>query len=144
MLDTGCRKACGGRLWHKAIRRWITVTSLYVYQVVRENFQFGHGDVVVAEKLWTYPVGIGGVAFTLSICELTPTSRAMDLVPGLVGLEKMATWDMKWDFTRERQELPRVFWEESDKHSEDLAWQDLERRDEEYESNHDVQPFDEN
>ena len=75
MLDTGCRKACGGRLWHKAIRHELDHRDIRCeYQVV-ENYQFGPGNVVVAEKLRTYLVGIGGVASTLSISELAPTPR---------------------------------------------------------------------
>ena len=69
-------------------------------QVVRENFQFGPGDGGRGRKMWTFRVGIGRAASTVSTHELTPTSRAMELVSDLVGHDGMATWDMKLDFTR--------------------------------------------
>ena len=47
----------------------------------------------MAEKLWTYPVGIGRAASELSIIGLAPMSRAMELVLGLIGPDEVATSD---------------------------------------------------
>ena len=104
ILDTGCRKACVGRLWHQAIRREPNHLDIPCeYQVVRENSEFDLGDLVVAEKLWTCPGGSGRVASSLSIYERAPTARAMELVPGLVGLDEMAT--RSWISPRERWDV---------------------------------------
>ena len=38
MLDTGCRKACGGRRWHKAIRRELDHLDISYKHLVLHSF----------------------------------------------------------------------------------------------------------
>lgn len=49
--------------------------------------------------MWVCPVGIFGVKTQESIYEVDPVSRATERVPGMVGPEGVAGWDLKLDFT---------------------------------------------
>ena len=91
MIDTGCRRACGGRLWHERLReeldargvRWDREESL-------EYFQFGPGELIASHARWTYNVGI---------YELDLVSTAIDQAPGLIGPEELAKWQGNIYFT---------------------------------------------
>ena len=52
MIDTGCRKACGGRLWHESLRHELGARGVeYRRQGVLEYFQFGPGDPIASNSL---------------------------------------------------------------------------------------------
>ena len=100
MIDTGCRKACGGRLWHESQRKELDARGIgYERQDALEYFQFGPGDPIASRSLWKYTVGIVGVVAQLAICELESESPAIDQVPGLIGPDELAEWKGNLFFT---------------------------------------------
>ena len=86
MIETGCRRACGGRLWHEALRQELDAKGVaYQRPEVLEYFQFGPGDPIASHSLWICNVGTFGVVAQLAIYELDPVSTAIDQVPGLIA-----------------------------------------------------------
>ena len=73
MIDTGSRRACGGRLWQLDARG-----AAYQREDVLEYFQLGPGDPIASHSLWIYNVGTFGVVAQLAIYELDPVSTAID------------------------------------------------------------------
>ena len=68
MIDTGCRKACGGRIWHEGLRRELDARGVeYRRREVLEYFQFGPRDPIASHSLWICKLGIFGVAAQLAI-----------------------------------------------------------------------------
>lgn len=54
MIDTGCRRDCGGRGWHRALRCELSERgAAYKGRRVQGHFQFGPGSPVVASTLYT-------------------------------------------------------------------------------------------
>ena len=59
MIDTGCRRACGGRRWHERLREELDARGVRYYrEEALEYFQFGPGDPIASHARWTYNVGI--------------------------------------------------------------------------------------
>ena len=49
MIDTGCRRACGGRLWHERLREELDARGVsYQREDALEYFQFGPGDPIAS------------------------------------------------------------------------------------------------
>ena len=68
MIDTGCRRACGGRLWHERLREELDARGVrYHREEALEYFQFGPGDPIASHARWTYTVGIFGAVTQLDI-----------------------------------------------------------------------------
>ena len=102
MIDTGCRRACGGRIWHENLRKELDARGVrYHSQQALEYFQFGPGEPIPSHTRWTYDVGVMGVANY----ELDSVSEAIDQVPGLIGQDELVVWHGKIDFTDKSVEV---------------------------------------
>ena len=106
MIDTGCRRACGGRLWHERLREELDARGVRYYrEEALEYFQFGPGGPIASRARWTYNVGIFGAATQLDIYELDSVSAAIDQVPGLIGPDELAKWQGNIYFTDDTVEV---------------------------------------
>ena len=66
MIDTGCRRACGGRLWHERLREELDARGgRYYREEALEYFQLGPGDPIASHARWAYSVGILGCSDTV-------------------------------------------------------------------------------
>ena len=106
MIDTGCRRACGGRLWHERLREELDARGVRYYrEEALEYFQFGPGEPIASNARWTYDVGIFGAATQLDIYELDSVSTAIDQAPGLIGPDELAKWQGNIYFTDDTVEV---------------------------------------
>ena len=79
MIDTGCRRACGGRLWHERLREELDARGvMYHREDALEYFQLGPGDPIASHARWPYTVRMFGAVAQLDICELHSASDAID------------------------------------------------------------------
>ena len=106
MINTGCRRASGGRLWHARLRQELDARGVtYHREEVLEYFQFGPGDPIASYTRWTYNVGIFGTLTQLDIYELDSVSTAIDQAPGLIGPDELAKWQGNLYFTVDTVEV---------------------------------------
>ena len=106
MIDIGCRRACGGRIWHENLRKELDRRGVrYESEPALEYFQFGPGEPIPSHVLWTYDVGVMGVSTQLSIYEVDSVSESVAQVPGLIGQNELAVWHGKMDFTDKSVEV---------------------------------------
>ena len=76
-------------------------------QVV-ESFEFGMGDTVISNRRWTYPVRVAGTWTSLVIFELEGEDQETRDMPALIGLEEIADWEMRLEFSRGRYRAEAV------------------------------------
>ena len=106
MIDTGCRRASGGRLWHERLREELDARGVRYYrEEAMEYFQLCPGEPIASHARWPYNVGIFGAATQLYIYELDSVSTAIDQAPGLIGPEELARWQGNIYFTDDTVEV---------------------------------------
>ena len=100
MVDTCCPRSCAGWAWHADTRGllgfWGRQGSL---RLVGERFEFGLGNAVVSNRLWSYPVQVGSEWTELEIFELEGEDPQVREMPALISLDQMARWQMRFTFT---------------------------------------------
>ena len=92
ILDTGCRTAVAGKLWHVDFQRALEHCGMeYFIADHEEIFRFGAGDPVLSTKAYIYPVQIYDHKSWVRIALVENTSTDSEC-PGLVGPAELARW----------------------------------------------------
>ena len=99
LVDTCCPRSCAGWACHTAAREllgfWGREGSLII---IGERFEFGLGDAVVSNRLWSYLVKVGPEWTTLEIFEFEGEDPQIRDMPALISLDQMAKWQMRLAF----------------------------------------------
>lgn len=103
ILDTGCRTAVAGALWHGRFQRYLQEQGLPYTEVQHTDiFRFGAGEPVVSTRAFVYPVVLGESrqCSWLRLAEVANTSRdaRVEQCPALVGPSEMARWGIQMNF----------------------------------------------
>lgn len=108
ILDTGCRTAVAGRLWHLRFQEYLRGQGLPYEEVKHtEVFRFGAGERVVSARAFLYPVVLGDSqrCSWLRLAEVANTEGdcRVEQCPALVGPSEMSRWGSRWILDPARQ-----------------------------------------
>ena len=107
ILDTGCRTAVAGAIWHQNFQAslrdvgldWLTVSH-------EEVFRFGAGRPVLSTEAHIYPVVIGDKGpvswLRLAVVRNTPDDGRVAECPALVGPSELRRWGIGLDFASQQ------------------------------------------
>ena len=102
ILDTGCRTAAAGKLWHVDFQRALEQCGMeyFMADYDEEIFRFGAGDPVLSTKAYIYPVQIYDHKswVRIALVENTSTDSRVSECPGLVDPAELARWKVQIDF----------------------------------------------
>ena len=107
ILDTGCRTAVAGALWHRKFQEELLSRNLPWEEVPHEEvFRFGAGAPVVSTKAMLYPVALGNSGalswLRLALVENTASDPRVEQCPALIGPSELARWDITFDFANRK------------------------------------------
>ncbi|CAE7249975.1 TY1B-ER1, partial [Symbiodinium sp. KB8] len=96
ILDSGCRTAVAGTLWHEALQQHLRSKGI-LWETVEEDesFQFGAGAPEKSTCACLYPAGIFG---QVDVIRMSCVAGAARECPGLVGPSELARWKVCFDF----------------------------------------------
>ena len=103
ILDTGCRTAVVGAIWHRNFQEELKQRQLPYFVVQHhETFRFGAGEPVISTTAYVYPIRLGdsGEVTWLRLAEVcnTASDHRVEQCPALVGPSEMARWRVSMNF----------------------------------------------
>ena len=96
IVDTGCRTAVAGELWHEQHQKKLQELGLSFETAIQDEvFKFGAGPPVHSDTAHIYPVVTHG---RLSWVRISVVGGAATGCPGLIGPSEMSRWEVQLHF----------------------------------------------
>ena len=103
ILDTGCRTAVAGRMWHNQLQKLLDEKNMVYHKTFHEEiFRFGAGAPVLSTEAYIYPIQIYDHKswVRIAVVDNTQYDDRVAECPGLVGPAELTRWKVQIDFSK--------------------------------------------